>query len=1022
MKKKVRMEKVMSKVSFSQNQLQAINADKGNFLVSAGAGSGKTAVLIERLIRLLTTKKSTIDQLLVVTFTDLAAQELKIRLKEGLNKQKLFEMASQVDSSDICTFDAFALSIVKKYGYLQNISSEATILDDSIYQYELEKVIDQVLDQYYIEKSDLFIEFISKFVKRDDSPVKELIKAFINRANLALNTEIFVKNFVENNYSDGVFNGYVNNLVTLIKKCIYTMDEAIDGIDNEKKQAMMKEEVNLYDYCQYLDDYHRVDLGHKRVGATGLDDDEKYYFRKFAKARDEISSILDLGLKDQLYNIFKKEQTYAELIVEIYNKIIAKINVFKLENNAFTFNDIAKQAYSLASIDEVKQILKNKYEFILIDEYQDTSDIQEAFINLFANNNVYVVGDIKQSIYRFRNANPTIFKEKYALYKDKPSLGTNIDLVDNYRSRKEVLNPINQIMKEVMTLDLGGADYARDHVIGYGNKSFSSIEVANQNYNLRTINYEGKEGNPQIEAEIIAQDIIKKINSKYQIKVAKENKTRDIEFKDFTILISKRTNYFYFKKVFAKYHIPLFTDENQNITYSQIVMNLQSALKIINGLISSNEDDDFIYSLVSFMRGYINQYKDQKIFDLIRKNPRSYREDSLYIKLKAIANETTNKPLSFLVTKLLETFDFSSKIIEIGNQNANLDKLLSLVNIIKSLEKFNYTITDLIEYFKFASQNEQEAEVKELRLVDNAVSMMTVHASKGLEFPIVYFPILYSRYNMKEANNPNKVSAKHGLIITNNLPSNVPTINRFFYKKSEQLETKSESIRLAYVAFTRAVEQMIMICPTLEENVEDINDANSFLQLLNMTTTFNKSKEPFVNEPELTLDGKMHADSSYLPTIEEHHEIVNKVEIARFSKQISLTDDVDQSILDEGNYIHQIFELINYDSRDLSFIQEIKIRNKVEKILHLPMFLNANSKNTYNEYAFSYQNETGVIDLFIIEEDCIQLIDFKLSNIDDPNYDKQVERYAQVLQSLFNKPVYGYLVSLNKQTYRKITI
>ena len=187
----------------------------------------------------------------------------------------------------------------------------------------------------------------------------------------------------------------------------------------------------------------------------------------------------------------------------------------------------------------IKEELKYTYNEIMVDEYQDTSDLQETFLKLIENNNIYMVGDIKQSIYRFRNANPDIFKQKYEDYKNNIN-GYKIDLVKNFRSRKEVLNNINEIFNLIMDKEIGGADYEQTHQMVFGNNTYEENKE-DQNYDLEIYNYEEDKNytKEEIEAFIIAQDIKDKIKNKYQ--VLKGNQLQDASYEDFCIIMDANT-------------------------------------------------------------------------------------------------------------------------------------------------------------------------------------------------------------------------------------------------------------------------------------------------------------------------------------------------------------------------------------------------------------------------------------------------------------------------------------------------
>ena len=229
-----------------------------------------------------------------------------------------------------------------------------------------------------------------------------------------------------------------------------------------------------------------------------------------------------------------------------------KLNKYKETNNMYEFTDIAILAINLVENNpEVKKELMSRFNEILLDEYQDTSDLQEKFISCISNNNVYMVGDIKQSIYRFRNANPYIFKNKYDAY-SLSNGGIKIDLMKNFRSRREVLENINEIFNHIMDDKIGGAEYQNGHQMIFGNTTYEENGKTDNNYNFEFYNYtydkNGKFKREEIEIFLIAKDIKEKVNSNYQVYDKDKGILRNITYNDFVILMDRSKNFSLYKK------------------------------------------------------------------------------------------------------------------------------------------------------------------------------------------------------------------------------------------------------------------------------------------------------------------------------------------------------------------------------------------------------------------------------------------------------------------------------------------
>ena len=262
-----------------------------------------------------------------------------------------------------------------------------------------------------------------------------------------------------------------------------------------------------------------------------------------------------------------------QTIIETVQEYLERLHKFKRNNNIYDFQDIALLSIDIVkNNDFVREELKYSFKQIMIDEYQDTNDIQDIFIGLIENNNVYMVGDIKQSIYRFRNANPYIFKNKYDSYADNDG-GLKIDLVKNFRSREEVLDNINEIFNYIMDNDIGGAEYHESHEMVFGNNSYIEEGKTEQEYNMEILEYhydkDSKYTKEEIEIFTIADDIINKISNKFKVFDKDEKLLRDITYNDFVILMDRTTDFDLYKKIFEYKGIPLtlYKDDKLNNSY-----------------------------------------------------------------------------------------------------------------------------------------------------------------------------------------------------------------------------------------------------------------------------------------------------------------------------------------------------------------------------------------------------------------------------------------------------------------------
>ena len=321
--------------------------------------------------------------------------------------------------------------------------------------------------------------------------------------------------------------------------------------------------------------------------------------------------------------------------------------------------------------------MKNYFNEIMVDEYQDTSDIQEEFINLIENNNVYMVGDIKQSIYRFRNANPYIFKNKYDNYKNNNG-GFKIDLSKNFRSRKEVIEDINEVFSPIMDDKIGGADYINEHAMVFGN--FDYINSGNNNIenNLEIYKYDYDKdtaySKEEIEIFIIANDIKNKVKNNYPVMDKKTKLVRPVTYNDFVILMDKSKSFSLYKKIFEYLEIPLSIMRDESLLNNDHVGLIRNLCELV--LLEKNKtyDSTYAFDFLSLGRSYLFDYTDQALFDMVTTG--NYMGE-----LKDVIQhmcDYTNESLSIFLTELFKSINIYDKLVKIGDIDENLTVLEGL--------------------------------------------------------------------------------------------------------------------------------------------------------------------------------------------------------------------------------------------------------------------------------------------------------------------------------------------------------
>ena len=1047
----------MSKTRWTDNQKKAIYNNGTNILVSAGAGSGKTAVLTERILEKLKNNIS-IDNLIVLTFTNASAFEMKERvrnkLKNEINNGSEFLKIEleKIDNSNICTFDSFCLNIVKKYHYLLDISKNVNICDNILLQNKKNEILNEIFEKYY-EKEDIkFLELIDTFTVKDDKKIKTIILNFDNDLNNIINKDAYLENYIKNYYSDKNLNLFVLEYTETIKKIkeklFYNFENFQILINHEKIEEFSTKIYSNISFLEKANTYEKYKniLNYKMPTfprGKALEDEDldgiKKIFQKIKANFSEIKELCCYENEEEIKNEIAETKKYADIIVQILKEFRNKIVTYKKKNSIYEFSDISDLAINLLTQNEkIRNNFKNNINEIMIDEYQDTNDINEYVVSLIANNNVYMVGDVKQSIYGFRNANPALFMNKYDQY-GKNNDGIKIDLLENFRSREEVLFDINLIFDNLMTINKGGADYQNAHQMIYGNKTFDNKEKK-QKYNYDFLNYtyeKNKYTKDEIEAYIVAKDIKEKIINNF--KILENGTIRKVNYKDFTILMDRKISFDTYKKIFNNIGIPLSIHKDEAFIKSNEILVIKNILIYIYSVLNKETDsNNFKHAFTSVARSFLFKYNDKQIFDIF-----DYRKNNNITFYKAISEnkifENFNNKFSNIIKNinsysLLELLDIVYEKFEIYNliyklENAEIakEKLGYLLDSVKSLETLNYTLEDLIKYFESAFENDVDSTFSVTNSEKSAVNIMTIHKSKGLEFNICYYSGLYKKFNKPEQKEKFLFDKKYGFI----LPIFSEGIKETVLKKLFTLNNKSilisEQIRLFYVALTRAREKMIFVGDLSSYDDFD-NEYNSFLDFVGSMK--NDVSKNLYNVDYINIDNELK-DKQNIKNIES--TLSNQIKTINY-KQENVKAENNSSIrfyysknekelLRMGTKLHNYLEILDFNNREESY-KKYNISNfyqeKVEKFFELSIIKVLENPIYLKEYEYIYKERKNIIDLLIDTKDKILIIDYKTKDINKESYIKQLNRYKEYIESISKKEVECYLYSLIDSEILKI--
>jgi len=863
-------------MELSQAQRQVIDTKNKSLLVSASAGSGKTFVVIERIIESIKSGAD-VSRLLVLTFTNAAASELKERLTNSLyslkdkyleagdkkNASRIAKQISRVPMSDISTIHSFCLNIIRNNFYSLGIDPNVTTLDATKATIMLNEVINEVVEEEYEKGSQEFLDILDILGTEDNvvNTIYMLYSAYRNVINSdewlekvasTYNTEIGT-DLIDTKFGQVIISSVKSRLQILKLELENKIDE-LDGIEDftsrkDMLKVILKNIQGALDTKTYDEFYSYIPqlLDMPRLPSTKVIDEELKEEVKALKNKisEELKDIAIIVYKDsagiiQELNDSLKYINWYRSIVEIVDE---KYMLAKKEKCAIDFADYEHLALKALEDKNTKNKYIEKYEQIYIDEYQDTSNAQEAIIQKIAKeNNVIMVGDVKQSIYAFRNAKPELFTNKYERLKeieeaiDAPQ--AKIILAQNFRSRKEVLDSTNAVFSMLMSKDFGGANYDKKEALTYGDGYDCSGE---QDYTNELNEIEKEYDQEEIEDEVIdvtdlelestlvAERINNLVNNKFQIYDLKKKEYRDCKYKDIVILLrTVEGKADVVSKTLSKYGIPCFADSKTGFYKSEEIVLITSFLKVLD-----NPLDDI--SLVSIMYSIIGKFNLDELAIIRYKNASKPIIECLSDANEKLEDgELKGKILAFLellerFKNYLKTYKISEVLLKLYNETgiyealrieklgelkcANLDNFVQVVSDFEKSETTTSLYT-LIKYLNVLKHKESASDSpKLLGENEDVVRIMTMHKSKGLEFPIVILMNTAAKYNEQDIKDKLQFDDELGIgidIYNKEMGITYPSVIKQAIKAKTKRTLRSEALRLLYVAFTRAKEKLII--------------------------------------------------------------------------------------------------------------------------------------------------------------------------------------------------------------------
>jgi len=1056
------------------SQTEAIVSEGSNLLVSAGAGSGKTSVLSLRVLRKLETGVS-LDKLIILTFTNLAAEEMKHRIKLAIESNPdLEQQLDLVDGAMISTFDAFALRIVREYNYRLGLPDKIEIADTIVLDTLRKSCLDQAIRELYLEAPAELEPVLSRFFDRNDSRLYTAIDTIASGIEiLPEGTTGYLKD-IEACFHEDSIELRTAEFQTLIDQTITDLKTDFDSFylrymdDHNPKISAYVETMKAYydeltrtsELTELIDFFKRRKHPQNLSKSNDIEADtlaEVKAFHNSLKSRsDEIRNLftkLFITAKDDILNAVKDTEATVMLLARTAVRFLDLFAASKLENRIFHFSDIIRYAITLLETrPEIRKRFLEDVNEIMVDEYQDTSDLQERLLELIGNNNLFMVGDIKQSIYGFRYANPGNFRKKYHAYSRNEG-GKAINLKENFRSRRQVIDCVNNVFSRIMDERIGGIDYHLDQALVFGQKAYEQTLIGSINhepeflcYNEESIrNISGRISVMQAEALAVKNDILEKLGSGYTVLDRKTNKLRKATFRDFAILADRKSSFQIFQDTLVKAAIPVEVFSEEYFSLGEEIEFVWQFLRLVGHMSQLDTPySEYASDLIGLARSFVYRIKDDTIVSLLLDSKGQAIGESLRLvesvpEIKAItdtalaiASALDRLPLPELLENIYARTGIFDHIAALDNPGIREKKLSYLHE--KSRAFATRGFKAFLTYFDSVYQNKDfdiEFVDSESRF-DDTVKIMSMHKAKGLEYPICYYIGLDKRFNYTDNRNFVIFDREYGIVTKAFHDGFQDTILHVLMNKKNYREYVSERIRLFYVALTRAREKQIFVVntdnvvpysprmnnkgyvdPEIRSRFHSYADLLSCLDLADVwfrdaDFSFSDSRQRV--HPELSEPNRR----DYRQFQFEPRYAVRKT-LAKAKDK--LLTEAEKEAIANGETLHNVLEHFDFSDLDnsLAAISE-ELGSKVKKLVSSKPFSELSKARIYQEYPFTWENDgetiSGVIDLLIIRDDIAYVIDYKLKDTTDPAYANQLEGYAKYVGAIARVPVETYLYSL----------
>ncbi|MBT9671333.1 helicase-exonuclease AddAB subunit AddA [Secundilactobacillus kimchicus] len=921
-------------MDYTKSQQAVLDTHHTNLLVSASAGSGKTRVLVDRVINMILAGES-LENLLIVTFTRAAAKEMKDRIEVALreristshdeDQRYLTRQLALLPVADISTMDAFCQRIVERYYYLIDLDPVFRILADASEGALLrEEVWADVREQCYAnDESGAFKRLVANFSNdRSDDGLTDLVEQvffFMNAkpdpqawlAELSQAYEVSDKGLLQTPLVVDHFIPMLRERLTALGRAL-TQNLGLAQDEQAEKVATYYEalvgqvnqlaaEAATMSWDSLREKIDAFSLG-RRPAVTKKDpaydgfqlvlDDVKQHHDQAKKALAELQALMPYG-EAQTVAVMQDSQAIVATLADVVTQFASAYQQEKLRRHVLEFSDIEHFALQILTKDSaaaraVQDQLKATYHEIMVDEYQDTNELQEAIVTSIAQTdpgNLFMVGDIKQSIYGFRLAEPKLFINKFNHYQEDPEAGKEITLAENFRSMKNVDDFTNLIFTQLMDRNLGQIDYTGPAKLVYGATYYPEDLVKEAHVLVYETAAEVDRGQTEVpdksagQVAVVGQKIRELVVSKTEIWDRKAGVKRPMTYRDIAIIAPTRSHNLEIQDQFGQLNIPVQINDAESYFKTTEIQIMMALLQLIDNpyqdialaavlrspIVGLNENelaylritdktDDYYTALRHFVGQYELTFAGNGYADSLYPKVQQFLEQ-----LSEFQDIARQQPIATLIWTIYQTTGFLDYVAGMPAGSQRQANLHALYDRARDYEQNGFKgLFQFVRFIERMQKNDNDLAEADTQATEDAVQVTTIHGSKGLEYPVVFLLDTSRQFNMSDTMGSAIMDNDLGIGINVLNPGNrvmAESIPKAIIRDKLERDTLAEEMRKLYVALTRAEQQLFIVgaVKTRESALKSWRDALLDDQLI-LSATTRRAKKTYLDWIGMALE------------------------------------------------------------------------------------------------------------------------------------------------------------------------